>query len=758
MKLYSRNMLRPLLLALIPCTCLLLPVAAGASPAGDALISLTGRAETSRKVSLAQLGFANAPVVLDRSNPHRAFYIPVSEGVELVAGSIDFHARYHTSDHVRAGVVLSIDGRAQDLKMAEATSGAFKDTVTVMAGERTNRFVRLDVDWETDTAGQDTVAPASATAQDTATAAVQCQSLPEDRLVIEPQTTLNYRYNSISISTLKQAWEMLPSQPVLLVAGKPLSVAGFDTAWRVGALLEQLGRPARIRTLPVVGDEVDVSDVSVPRALAPIAAYGSLTGRSRLRLTDQAQIGALLTLGASAVSANLAIVDAGLEQQIAQSVDALQMQLAEDADALRALTIWRAQRMPLASSDLAKQQVSLAAYATSTMITIQVRDSKQSFDAFTHALRPVLTASEIRTTALAPVPASADGRVTLLSPGSAAPAFMVAERGNWTTTIPLAALSADGQMANGITVDVSATPDPSGVAPVMTLFWNDILLDARQLKANNQPERLTTRVPPYVMSRVNAIRVSVQRVPESAPQTAPSGCDGAAGGYPVTVLPTSHIVKGAPEPDGTFPGLLPLLMHDPQLFVGEDELTTPQTSLPTLISLAASLGLSPAQTTLVMTRRDQPAIPVRPFMALGAHIAGVSHQVTMGEDGQIRVGLRTADWLSPSAAQGSSAAQIVHSHGQHGIVWYALGSQSMPMERPFRIATGTTVILGPAGPLSWLRGDEPAELSRGPADSAFYEWRKQWSWGAPIVLCLLVVFVLLLLLARFYRRKNDNTH
>jgi len=748
-KLFSRGTLRAITLIAFPLGGLLFGISVFASPVSDALTQLSTRAGANRQVQLSDLGF-ESDTLLQGTNAHQAYYIPVSEGVDLMQASFGFHAQYHKTDSALAGVVLSVDGKPQALDMADATTGEIRHTLALEPGKRKSRFIQVDVNWESDAADvQETNA---------AVGPEQCPRLLQNRLTIGSDSFLQYRYDTNSILTTKQAWEMLPHQPTLLVAGNPISKAGFDTAWRIGVILEQLGRHATVRSFPGVGDVVNLDGVAVPKELASIAAYASLREKSQITITDPAQIGALLTLGAPALMADIAVPDAALRHQIRQSLEALHMQLKHDPDAQQALATWRAQRMTILAATPKPEAIELVRYSTQAVISVGVGNAEKIAETFRQTVLPLLTAAERRTGSAALADPAASDAVDLLGFGPESATFTGATRADWIANVPLAALSSNGQMANRLVVNISAAPDPSGTPPVVTLFWNDILLDAMQLPANNQPKGLSARVPPYVMGVNNAVRVSVQRATPSASPIGIGDCTETGQQYAATIRSSSHIITGSPEPDGTFPGLLPLLMNNTQLFVLADYLKNPQNGVQTLVSLAASIGLSTTGSTLIVTSGEQPVEPSDTFVSLGAPVRDFKPDVTVDSQGLIQVGHRPAHWLPATDARTLSIAQVAQSGRQHGIVWYPTRGQQARLHRPFTLIPGTTVILGQSGVLSWLRGDEPAQLTRGPADSAFYEWRKQWSWGVPVIVVLLLAFLILLLVARYHRNKHDKSH
>ncbi|KAG1306695.1 hypothetical protein G6F62_015358 [Rhizopus arrhizus] len=63
-------------------------------------------------------------------------------------------------------------------------------------------------------------------------------------------------------------------------------------------------------------------------------------------------------------------------------------------------------------------------------------------------------------------------------------------------------------MPDELVMDLAAAPGASSTRPGASVFWNGILLAAKQLDADGKPERRTARVPGYALGVTNAVRVT----------------------------------------------------------------------------------------------------------------------------------------------------------------------------------------------------------------------------------------------------------
>ncbi len=748
MKLFSQGSLQPFVQRVLLNALLTLPFSVSASPVGDALRQLMDQTYVNRTVRLSDLGFSK-DILLTDDQPQLGIYFPLTEGIDLVAASINFRAKYVLNSRLRAGAVLSVGGESEIVELTTDPDGEIRKNLVVPKDKKTGKFIQLDVDWES-------VGPQSECANELASAVGQCSNRHDigNRLAVSFDTALRYRFNSQSITNVTQAWQILPKEPVLLVAGSNISHSGFDTAWRVGTILGRLGRPVKVLAFPGIGDVVDMKDVTVPPALASIPAYAALLKGDQIAVSDLAQTGALLTLGAHALAADIAVVDSRLQEQINSSLDALQAQLNSDPDAIRAFNAWRKERMSLAAKSLASSGLTLSTFTNQSVLKVADISGSQPVSTFVQAIEPLLTSEQKNSLRVPEEKTASNNTVDIVSAGSSSPTFSVYEKGSWVANIPLSLFSADGRSAESLTIDVSAATDPSGVRPVMTIFWNDVLLDAKQLRANGRPESLTTRVPPYVMGINNTLRVSVQRAVQHSTASAPKDFSYSKTGFPITVLPSSHILKGAANPDGTFAGVLPLLAGTPQLFVPPDYFVKPATSVQTLINLAISTGLSVHGTTLVEAADNRRVVPNRAFVAMETQIDGVARLIRANKDGQIHA--NSLALPSVTVADQLSAAQVVRSHGQDGLIWYPVNSTHAQLEQPFDMNFGTAVLLDSSGPRIWFDGDEFLTRSRTPQSSAFYVWRRNMPWSIPLIVILIFAFLILVAFAARARKRHEN--
>lgn len=714
---------------------LLAPLGALASPAGDALRRLQADDQVARSITLEDLGVSE-PVVLSNSDARQEFYLPVPRGVPITDARLDFDARYTKGEPGRTSMVLWLDGVPQSAQRIADGEGSASRGLGVEPRARESGFLRVGVDWQSDIALR------------------HCESnrATGNALTISPQTRLNYRYDASAIDSLDDAWGSLPGKPVLMVASRKLDQQAFDSAWRLGVALERSGKRVSVRAFPAVGDEVDTRGLQAPTGLAQVPAFAALAGKETHKVANPAEIGALLVMGAPAVAGDVVIADAALTAKYNEALDALQAQLAADADAADAFKGWRQQRMPLAAAGLPAKEIRLLPLGRQAVIAVAADAGAQAAGVFDTAWRRILVSRQVQVQTAAPPQSFQDGSVRLSSLGGSATSFDVVARGDWNTSFPLAAVSADGRVPDELVMDVSAAPGASSTRPVASVFWNGILLGAKQLDANGRPERLTARVPAYALGVTNAVRVTFQRQPVSV------DCNEIPQGYPVNVLPTSYVKPGKALPDGTFVGLLPLMAASPQVLIPDSYLADAPDNIKRLISIAAASGVSATRAELTVSPAGQAVKPARAFLAMELPVEGAKPAVKVTDRKQLQVAGRDATWLDISGLARLSTAEVVNAGGQEGVLWHTLGQQPGMTDKPFVLNRGNIAIIGAAGPLAWIDSANPdASHPPGAGESAFFEWRRYISWSVPAISISLLVLLLILILAlRVSRRKNKD--
>lgn len=702
------------------------------SPLTEAINRLNADTQQHREIRLSDLGI-DAPIVLGSTDSRRELYLPVPAGVPLSDASLTFDASYLNGEGGRNTLLLSLDGypvRAEGLSEAQGNAGA---TLGVDKAARDSGSVRLGVAWSS----------------------IVSRVLCEDEraignvLRIEPDTRLNYSYDANLLQDVGAAWTALPAKPGIMVAPGSLAVGTYDAAWRLGVALERIGKHARILSFPAVQDSVDLSALRIPAELQSIPAFASLNGKGMHALANPAEIGALLMLGQTPdVQADLAINDPQLLKAINESLDALQSQIQGlDATAATAFTQWRERHVNAGMSAKGTDNVRLALLGTRPVLMIAPEATGKAMALFSSAWNK-LARSRTLTVSEAQMPLSADGRVALTNLGGNPGTIDVLAKSDWSASFPLGSVAYDGRLPVKAVVDVSAAPGASDTAPVASVFLNDYLIGAQQLVANGEKQRIEARIPSYALGSKNVLRVSFQRQPVS------DRCLETPQAFPVSVLPTSHIVLDNISLDDGFSGMAARYAANAQILVPQAYLDHPASSLPQVISVADGAGVSPLRAELKVSSDPKATVtPDKDFLAFELPLKDSKESVRVDDQGRLRVNHQDQPLLDLSPLNHLASLQAVDAGGQHGLVYRVLGSDAPVFTKPVLLTRGDVSILGDNGVVNTFD-------SKDPSGSQFIDKEEPKgldAWRTPSLLWLIpggILLVLILMLAGRSARRN----
>ncbi|MBF5007701.1 hypothetical protein [Diaphorobacter caeni] len=588
-----------------------------------------------------------------------------------------------------------------------------------------------------------------------------CDAKTTGAVALNPETYLSYHGAGMPTPTPKtgtwsQAVAAMPERPFLLVAAPPLSRETFDTAWRVGLAMARQGRQVSVHALPSVGDIVDTRTLSVPPALMPINAFAALNDASEHHaIASAAEIGALLMLDAGGLLADVVVVDAHLQSQLASALDALQMQIT-DEDALAVFQQWRDRRMPLARASGALAALVPTPFGAHSAWAIKADGAASIAALDTHAQWQPLTAVADGAARLA----SSQAHHPLLreSTNGQAPQqrqqFTVQAPQNWAASFALTPPLASGHTPSHIQVSFQLPDNARQQSPVGVLHWNGILLAARNLKGSGERETLAADIPVYALSAINVLQVSVK-------QDAPSG-----GCTPPTAIPATALQfdvrfnAGAAAGAGTqstdrpaFADVISSLGRTADIAVPQSYLTQARRGITNTIQLTAAANVSPIASRLILVDEKKSFAPTQPFVALDVDLPGTPRAFAL-QDMQVALRGTPIKGLPWPRASGVTAVQAVHAGGQNGLLWYPLGAETRVRPTGLLVNHGRLALLGPGTEVAWVNATGSV-VSAADANTAgtMYEWRSLFSWGVPVTLVTLVVFFALLVAAAIAARR-----
>jgi hypothetical protein len=712
-------------------------IAQDAGSPAQAFKLLAADTSISRSIAFSELGF-NAPLVLDSAGARREIYLPVPPNVAISAGKVALNANYLRADGGRTTLVLSLDNYPVSARAYALESGDASAALGVDGAPRNSGFVRLGVNWSTALASTSICADAST---------------PGNILRIEPDSRFTYRYDGAAIGDLSTAWGALPATSSILIAGGKLSATSYDTAWRMGVALERAGKRSLIARLPAVGDVISLDANIVPSALRSIPAFAALAQAGKHTIKDNAEIGALMSLGQNGpLRADIIVADPALLAGMRAAFDALRDQITATApEAAAAYAQWRTRLEPAAKTVAAHAVRLDSAFGRSTILVAPDAGAKAA-GLFSQQWRSLaLTPALAVQTASAP---AFDASVVPLSRLGGAPgSFNVFDRAEWNASFNLAAVSGEGRLPSTLVLDVSAAPGAARAAPVASIFLNDILLGAKHLDANGQRERITARIPHYALASNNVLKVSFVR------QLSSNDCRETPQAYPVAVLASSHMqLDKATRDDSSFTGMLSRFADGAELMLPASYLTDARSTLPRVIRLASSTGVSATNATLTLLEAGKEPAPGGSFLALDLPFKSDKNQVKSDAGRIVVTDASQRVLLDMSGLERIGLLEVGQISGQTGISYRTVGATAPALDQPLQLARGNFAAIGARGVLMEIDTDDAS--GRALIDDANREesWVRAALWWILPTLGVALFIALMVAASRARRRRDAAKH
>jgi hypothetical protein len=703
--------------------------AAAAVSAGEFFRRIAADNWVPRVVTLAELGYSG-PLVLGYPDALREVALPVPPGVPLSNATLQLDAGFVRADGGRTTLILSLDGYPVSARSATAERGDGSLTLAVDGAPRANGVVRLAIDWRTAIARENTCSDART---------------PGNLLRIEPTTRLSYRYDASSVQDLSTAWAALPVSPTILITGNKLSADAYDSAWRLGVALARAGKQPKIKALPAVGDVVDLQGVTVAPGLRVIPAFAALADGGKHKVKDLAEVGALMALGqAGPLQADIVVGDRATAGVLAQSLDQLAAQL--PADARSPFADWRARALDGWGRQLASGQVRLANVFGRPAIVVAPDAGGDAAGLFTQAWQQVAMGPSLIVKA-ADEPKADTAAVSLAYLGARPATLEVLGRGDWNAGFDIGAVAADGRMPGTLVMDLAAAPGAARSPVVASVFLNDVLLGAKEMEASGRRERIVAPIPRNALSTHNNIRVSFVR------QQASDRCRETPEAYPVSVLASSHMLLDRLEASSDFSGLISRFSNGTNVLVPIGYLYDSANTLPRVISLAASTGVSPARARFVPVIDAGPPKIKGPFLAIDVALKDADESDLKLQGGRLYVaGGSERPLLDVSGLNRAGLLEVSRVGGELGAIYRTLGREAPPMARTMQLSAGNVAVIGASGLRAEINTLDPSGQGLGRTPHPSFASRAQW-WVASLA-ALVVIAVLAAQGWRILRRRR----
>jgi hypothetical protein len=671
----------------------------------------------SRSYKLSDLGILH-PIVLANAVQQRELYLPVPPGLPLRDASLWLDGHYLQAEKGRTTLTLYTENDPVAARALTEDHGIIQAQIGIDGLPRNNGFVRVGLYWLSILA-----VPICTDAR-----------VPGNSISFEPDSLFSYRFDASAVREINTAWGALPLNPLLLLAPGQPSAASYDSAWRMGEALLRADKPAHFVHLPAVGDTVQLPPgLDIPAALRQVPAFAALQPGAH-QVASTAEIGALLALGKRGpLGADVLIADAALTQALQAALDALGEQIkTADGAAYATFQAWR-QRMFSAENATPDDQLALGMMAGNPVIMVGENAGAKAAGLLDSHWRPLsqgkmLTVSDV-------VPDPADGTVLLAKLSAIAGSTDVQVRTDRSVNFSVGALASNGALPTQVVLDLSASPNSGGEPPIVAVFLNDLLLGAQPLVADGHPQRMVVDVPRYAVEVHNELRISFIR------QSSKPRCPDDLTAYPVSILPTSHMVLGNDSTVDDFLRVASLLGNGGTLLVPAEWQEQATQTLPRLAWIANTVGVVPGPATkLQWVSAGQHAQPDTPFLALSSTVLD-SKNVLQLRQGQLEVASSGRVLLNMSGIERAAMLEVNSVHDQPGVIYRDLGAPPPARGDKVHLTRGNVAVLNDGGLLSEFDSRDPTGSAL-----AHTEENRQPVWNTSMALWMVLVALIVLVL------------
>ncbi|PMS22545.1 cellulose synthase [Trinickia dabaoshanensis] len=707
------------------------PGVAAEAALGDAFAHLGEHRMVARTVSLADLGLRD-PLVLSAPDTRHELYLPVPAGVPIDDATLQLDGGYLHADGGRETMLVSLDGSPVLARGFTDPQGNAQASIGVDGSPRKSGFVRVGLQWS---------------------------SIIDDRLCtdqtaignvlrVAPSSRLTYRFDASAIADVRTAWSALPAAPEIAISGERIGDAAFDTAWRVDTLMEREGRHPVVRAWPKVGQAVALDPADVPAALRAVPAFAALASGGNVKLADAAQVGAALVLAStSAFAPDVIVADDASRRQANEALDALRQQIAAlSPDGASAFDAWRARVFAPITSALATGELRIAHLPGRAAIVVGDRTAAQ---ALVRDWRPIGVADRYVVHRLDDALGPDVKRIALSALGGEPRTLDVLGRATWDASFDLASVAANGKLPDQVVLDVAAAPTPRHDGNIASVYLNGVLIASKMLDESGKPQRIAAHVPRYALAPANVLRVVFQRRPDG-------DCEARSQGYPVAILPTSHMTLARAEADDDFLGMLARFATTANIVVPAAYLDDATQTVTRVGRLAEVSGIAPTRSMLSIVPAGAGAAPTGPFLAMDVALQG--EQAARARWSENRLTLVDASdraYADVSGLSNLAVMQVARAGGAMGIAYQTLGKQPSLVPASLRLARGDVALIAADGVARLFDSRHPGEVVTDRAADDAFSRRLPWFVATGIVAALLALFAIAGIERRRHRAKGD---
>ena len=299
-------------------------------------------------------------------------------------------------------------------------------------------------------------------------------------------------------------------------------------------------------------------------------------------------------------------------------------------------------------------------------------------------------------------------------------------------------------------LDLMTPPSSDKVAFSVYTYLNDIMVHAQHLDDSGGVQRLQVPLPARYQQLYNNLRIQIMNT-----ALVNGSSESALTTFPVQLLPESMLIleRNTAKPE-RFVDLPAYLAEQFDIYLPSSYLDSPEQSLFFTAAFTANFPVPFADRKAVFVRPESTFTPSRPFIALGDVVFSEVDAPVSFDQGVIEVRDRKGEsLLKVNELSGIAIAQLVTSHGQHGL-WLRSGdSDPYPDVRRLFLNEDDVAFADRNGLLFSLKSTEPT-LAR-----VHYPSTRNWLATVSEHRFWIMVFVWLLLVLVFvylFRRQRQQ--
>jgi hypothetical protein len=269
------------------------------------------------------------------------------------------------------------------------------------------------------------------------------------------------------------------------------------------------------------------------------------------------------------------------------------------------------------------------------------------------------------------------------------------------------------------------------------------------LDENGKPQRIAAHVPRYALAPTNVLRIVFQRRPDGA-------CEARSQGYPVAILPTSHLTLARAEADDDFIGMLARFATSANIAVPAAYLDNATQAVPRLGRLAEVAGIAPTRSTLAVVPAGAGAAPSGPFLAMD--VALHDEQTSRARLSANRLTLVDGaghTYADVSGLSNLAVIDVTSAGGATGIAYRTLGQQAPQVPATLRLARGDVALVASDSVARLFDSRHPGEVVTDRAADDAFSRRLPWLIATGVVAALLALFAIAGIERRRHRAKGD---